>query len=206
MTIPSLGPSASISMTRTFIGLLLALFCAARAAGQSPLPAGSGRLFDASIGYEFVSLGSPSSSRRNLNGADASFTMVMLPQFGVKADVGYATVKFSGGLRRDLFTYLGGPVFYPTISRHYATYVQGLVGGAKVSGPEGYVNRFSLAFGGGAEIPLFSSFAMRVGADYLHTTFFNNSFALRGQNNLRVTVSVVYIFGRASRFPLKPRY
>jgi len=173
---------------------------------HAPRPAATARMFNVSLGYELVSLGSPSPSRMSLHGLDASLTMEMLPRFALKADIGYARGKVFSGLRSNVLTFLAGPVFYPIVSKHHAFYVQGLVGGARVvgvvdrPGDVGIVTDLAWAFGGGAEIPLSRSLALRVGAEYLHTTLLNSAFAFRGQGDLRATVSVAYFFGR-SRLP-----
>jgi hypothetical protein len=60
----------------------------------------------------------------------------------------------------------------------------------------GAVSRFSYAAGGGLERTLAGPFAIRVGGDYLRTTFANSSAAMRFQNNLRIVTSIVYRFGR----------
>jgi len=49
---------------------------------------------------------------------------------------------------------------------------------------------FAGAFGGGIEVPLQHSYAMRVSTDYALTRHFRNT-----QNNVRVSVGIVYRFG-----------
>jgi opacity protein-like surface antigen len=81
-----------------------------------------------------------------------------------------------------------------------------LVGGAKVSGPiltsdgtillGGWTTSYAWAVGGGVEYWVTDSMAIRTGADYLRTAFYDSSLVVRGQSNLRTTASVVYYFGR----------
>ena len=109
----------------------------------------------------------------------------------------------------DVFSYLLGPVYFPPTTKRLTTHIQLLVGGARVAGaiPDGaggfrvgYVHYPAWAFGGGAEYPLTSSFALRGSVDYLHTYFFNSAGAVRGQNNLRVVNSIVYYFHMPRRW------
>ena len=55
--------------------------------------------------------------------------------------------------------------------------------------------KFSFALGGGVERNLSGPLAIRVGGDYLRTTFANSHVALQSQNNLRIVTSLVYRFG-----------
>jgi opacity protein-like surface antigen len=84
-----------------------------------------------------------------------------------------------------------------------------LVGGAKVSGPiltnggtillGGWTTSYAWAVGGGLEYWATDSVAIRTGADYLRTAFYDSSLVVRGQSNLRTTATVVYYFGKPSR-------
>jgi hypothetical protein len=38
-------------------------------------------------------------------------------------------------------------------------------------------------------------FAVRFGADYMHTSFYNSEVTITGQNNVRAVASLVYTFG-----------
>jgi hypothetical protein len=104
---------------------------------------------------------------------------------------------------------LAGPVFYPARHRNFDTYIQTLVGAAKVSGPvprngggfllAGWAWGYAWAVGGGFDYWILHSMAIRTGVDYMSTTYFDSSLAIRGQNNIRTTATVVYYFGRPSR-------
>jgi opacity protein-like surface antigen len=83
------------------------------------------------------------------------------------------------------------------------------VGGARVSGPiltngglillGGWSTGYAWAVGGGTEYWVTPSMAIRTGADYLRTTYFDASLVVRGQGNLRTTATVVYYFGMRPR-------
>ena len=150
------------------------------------------------------------SNRVALNGADATFT-IGYSRLGLRADLGYSRAANVHGTGRhsDVFSYLAGPVFYPTAHRNVDTYIQALLGGARVSGPVplnggqfllgGWATGFAWAVGGGVDYWLSDSVAIRTGVDYMRTAFYDPSLAIRGQNNIRATASVVYFFGKRSR-------
>jgi opacity protein-like surface antigen len=186
--------------------LLLCLFvCSAQAHAQVPVAAGISPAINVGAGYSYVNLSGPASTRIWLNGADVCATANFSRRVGVRADLGYARASnvLGSGNHADVLTYLGGPVLYPTRHRHLVTYAHGLIGGARVTGPipslgGGFVNKLSWAFGVGAESRVSSSMALRVGADYLHTAYFDSTGIIRGQANLRIVGSVVYYFKRGS--------
>ncbi|SRR5712692_8578860 len=183
----------------------------ARASAQSPVPAAISRVVDVSLGYSYISHGYGISNRVRLNGADASFTMGTFPRLAIRVDFGYARAAnvFDSGRHSDVFSYMAGPVLYPSTHRHIVTYLHGLVGGARVTGPvflngggppaSGFANKFAWAAGGGAEYWTSDSMAIRTGLDYMRTAYFDASRAIRSQNNIRATVSVVYFLGKLSR-------
>src|SRR6202171_3829198 len=191
----------------TFFCLML---CATHASAQSPLAAARGRTIDVSLGYSYVSRGDSRSNRLGLTSADASFTLGA-SRLAIKADWPYAQDSnvFVTGRHSDVLSCLAGPVFHPTRHRYIDTSIHALVGGARVTGPillngGGYLagawmTNYAWAVGGGAEYWVSDSMAIRFGADYLRTSYFDASLATRGQSNLRATSSVVYFFGRRSR-------
>ena len=159
------------------------------------------------LGYSYVSQPGNQSTRLGLRGADASFT-IGFSRLGITADVGYARASnvLGTGRHSAVFSYLAGPVFHHTFHRSFDSYVHVLVGGAKVSGPiltsdgtillGGWTTSYAWAVGGGVEYWVTDSMAIRTGADYLRTAFYDSSLVVRGQSNLRTTASVVYYFGR----------
>jgi opacity protein-like surface antigen len=162
------------------------------------------------LGYSYVSQVQSQSKRLGLRGADASFT-IGFSRLGIKADVGYARASnvLGTGRHSDVFSYLAGPVFHPTIHRSFDTYVHALVGGARVSGPirtdgglillGGWSTGYAWSLGGGVEYWVTDSVAIRTGADYMRTAFYDSSRVVRGQGNLKTTASVVYYFGMRLR-------
>jgi hypothetical protein len=186
--------------------LLLSLYAPTTMA-QSPRATAIVPVVSASLGYSFTNLAVPSSSRIGLNGLDAALTIDIIPHLGVRLDVGYvrASNALNSGNHSDVLSYLAGPVFYPVRHRKVAVFAQGLFGAARVTGAvpvggggflTGYVNQFAWAVGTGAEYRVHESIGIRLGADYLHTRYADPSLVIRGQNNLRVTGSFVYFFGK----------
>jgi opacity protein-like surface antigen len=177
---------------------------------KTPIAAGKGKMIDVSLGYYYVSSGKSFSSQTGLKGADASFT-IRYSRLGIRADLGYARAAnvLGTGRHSDVLSYLVGPVFYPTRHHSFDTYIHALVGGARVSGPVrlsgggivlgGWATGYAWAVGGGVDYWFSDSLAIRTGADYLRTAYYDPTLAVRGQNNIRTTAAVVYFFGRRSR-------
>ncbi len=196
---------------RNISGLLLFLsLYAPIGEAQSPCVAGVAPMVSAGLGYSYTNLAVPSSARVALNGLDATITIDVFPRLAARFDVGYvrsSNVLHSGN-HGDVLSYLAGPVFYPVTHRKQTFFVQGLLGGARVTGAvpisgggfaTGYVNHLAWAIGTGAEYRVYDSIGFRIGADYLHTAYFNSATTIKGQSDLRVTGSFVYFFGRRSR-------
>jgi len=178
--------------------------------GKTPIAAGKGKTIDVSLGYSYVSSGKSFFNRMGLKGADASFT-IRYSRLGIRADLGYARAAnvLGTGRHSDVLCYLVGPVFYPTRHRSFDTYIHALVGGARVSGPVrvngggillgAWATGYAWAVGGGVDYWFSDSLAVRTGADYLRTAYYDPTLAVRGQNNIRTTATVVYFFGKRSR-------
>src|SRR4029077_8148488 len=118
----------STSMKTVYMLILCSLIYATQALAQMPVVAGFGPSIDVGVGYSYVNLARPSSSRIGLLGPDASLTFDLFRRFSVRAELGYVrTVNVFGSQNNsDLLTYLGGPVFYPVRRRHFAAYAQAL--------------------------------------------------------------------------------
>jgi len=178
--------------------------------GKTPVAAARGKIFELGLGYSYLNQARNQSSRVGLQGADASFT-ICYSRMGIQAEVGYvrASNVLGTGRHSDVLSYLVGPVFHPTTRRNFDTYLHTLVGGARVSGPivangglillGGWSTGYAWAVGGGAEYWLTDSMAVRTGADYLRTAYYDSSLVVRGQGSLRTTATVVYYFGMRSR-------
>ena len=173
---------------------------------QNPVFAGVAPSMQAGIGYSYLNVGIPSEDRLAMNGVDASFTADFHRRLGIRLDLGYNRASNVLGTNRhaDLLSYMAGPVFYPVRRRNLSVYTQFLVGGARETGVNfnasgemltGWVNRFAWAAGAGVQYRLTPSFSLRLGADYMRTSFFNSNLAIEGQNNVRSAASLVYTFG-----------
>src|SRR5271157_1016789 len=180
------------------------------ARAQGPLLTGIGPTIEGSFGFEYIGQQVPSASRVPMNGADAGLTVGISRRFAVRGDLGYARAGdvFSSGHHSDILSYLAGPVYYPSRGRHLSTYIEALAGGARVTGAtpipnggqvRGFANEFAWAGGGGVEIHTWPSLAMRIGADYLRTQYFNPTATLQGQGNLRALMSFTYYIGGSGR-------
>jgi opacity protein-like surface antigen len=94
-------------------------------------------------------------------------------------------------------------VFYPVEYGNGRIFVHALAGVSLVNSAVpvmgtyylgGAVTRFSYAVGGGVERPVAGPLAIRVGGDYLRTTFADSTAAMKFQNNLRIVTSIVFRF------------
>lgn len=170
-------------------------------------PVASASTFEAGVGYVFMSQTSASQPRINLQGIDANALVRLTPRWGGMVDFTYARAGDVPGTGHSdsVFSGLAGPVYYLREGEGTEVFVHALIGMAWVDSAvpvgsnaifKGYETRFSYAFGGGVERPLFGPFAVRGTADYQRTTFVDSTLALQGQNNIRLTGSLVYRFGR----------
>jgi hypothetical protein len=186
-------------------------FAYVRPSKQTPsFAAGSAPALNIGTGFSATGLGMPTSGHAVLGGVDLSVATDSGRRFGAKLDLNYQRVPnaFSTGQSMDVFSYLIGPVFYPSNGALLSTSVHLLGGGARVGGPFssangvvqlGHVNYPAWAIGGSVEYRLSPAFGFRVSVDYLRTHFFDVSGIIRGQNDLRIVNSLVYYFGRSTR-------
>jgi opacity protein-like surface antigen len=193
-------------MRTTLKLLLLCLWLMPAARAQGPVIAGAAPVLEAGFGYSYVDAKVPSQGTLGMNGVQGIFNGDLSRHFGVKLDVGYSRVfdAFHSGRTADMLTYMGGPVFYPFRSRNSNVYAHVLLGGARQTGVNytpsgqvvlGYVNKFAWAGGAGFQRRLTTSWSVRIGADYMRTSFFDENVAVTGQSNLRGSVSLIYTFG-----------
>ncbi len=159
----------------------------------------------------------------SLNGGGGQLTVNLTESIGIKMDlVGYGSTQTvftvpagssvlpSGGTIRangNLFTYMFGPqiksrsekaqpylhlLFGAAHSNVYASAYNN-AGGSRSGAPSG--DAFAMAFGGGVDIPLSRTVAIRVGqVDYLLTRF-TNQFTNSNQNNFRYSAGIVFHVG-----------
>jgi opacity protein-like surface antigen len=181
-----------------------------RAVGQGPVFSGTGPEIEAHGGFEYIGQQVPTATRVPMYGVNSGLTVGLLKRLGVRLDLGYARAGnvFDSGYHSDILTYIAGPVFYPVRTQRLSPYVQLLVGGARVTGAtpngqggfvRGYANELSWAGGGGVEIRTSRKFALRVGADYLHTSYFDPTLSVAGQGNIRAVMSFTYYLGGRRR-------
>jgi opacity protein-like surface antigen len=145
-------------------------------------------------------------SSLGMNGILLSGNADFSRRFGLKLELGYSRAfdAFNTGHSADMLTYMGGPVFYPIRHRRYNVFGQLLLGGARETGVNatnngglllGYDNRFAWSAGVGVEYRISPALSLRGQGEYLHTAFYNSNIVLQGQNNARVSLSLIYTFG-----------
>jgi opacity protein-like surface antigen len=184
-------------------GLFLAV---PQGVAQGPLVTATGTEIIAHGGFEYIGQQAASGSRVPMYGANSGLTVGFWRKFGVRFDLGYARANnlFGTGHDSDILSYMVGPTFYPVRTERLSPYGELLAGGARVTsvtlnGPDGYIrgyaNEFAWAGGGGLEFRASPGFAVRVGADYMHTRYFAPSTALTGQGNIRAVMSFTYHLG-----------
>jgi hypothetical protein len=187
-----------------FFGFVMVAPALAQSRLQSaPSPAVAGPAFDVSVGYSHLAMPIPSAGRANLNGLDFCGSIGLSPRWGATLDSSY--LRTSDVLRTGHQGYVlslqTGPVFYPVAHGNTRVFVRALVGAGLVDGAlpisetrafYGWLLRPSYAFGGGVEHFVSRQLAVRVNGDYLRTTFYDYAGAAQPQNNLRLTVSLVF--------------
>ncbi|MGD0413885.1 MAG: hypothetical protein ABSA80_00890 [Terriglobales bacterium] len=196
----------SIISVAVSIFFLVAPLLAQRYAGGAPAAAAAGPVFEASAGYTYLVLDTPSRQRVGLSGVDANSFVDFNSRWGLVADSNYARSGnvLGTGHAGNVLSCLAGPVFYPVEYRNTRIFVHTLAGVSLVNSAVpvkgtyylgGTIIRFSYAMGGGFEHTLAGRFAVRVGADYLRTTFANPTAAMQFQNNIRLVTGIVFRFG-----------
>jgi opacity protein-like surface antigen len=195
---------------RIVLPLLLILLFTPLAHGQEPIAGGFSPAQEGGIGFSYTQANAPSEGQMRMNGLQAVFSTDVNRRFAVKADFGYSRSfdAFQTGHSADLMTYMVGPVFYAVRRRQLSVYGELLLGGARQTGVNfenngqlvlGYANEFAWAGGAGVQYEIAPSFSVRVGADYLRTSFFNSNVTVQAQPNLRSSVALIYAFGGHGR-------
>lgn len=173
-------------------------------ASQTPAQQATGNVpqFELSGGYSYVRANPANSNGGfNLNGGSGSFTYNFTDHFSAVAEFGaYSFSGLPGGVSSTMYTYLFGPRVSLRKSSRVIPFAQALLGGGRLtassSGVNAGENGFAMALGGGVDVSVGSHFAIRlVQADYLLTRFASVSGASATQNNLRVSVGIVFHFG-----------
>jgi opacity protein-like surface antigen len=188
------------------IFFLVAPLLAQRYVAHPPATAAMGPVFKASAGYTYLALDTPSRQRVGLRGVDADGFVDFNSRWGMMVDSSYARTGnvLGTGHSGNVLSFLIGPVFYPVDFGNTRIFVHTLAGVSLVNSAVpvkgayylgGTVTRFSYALGGGVERTVAGPLAIRVGADYLRTTFANSTAAMQFQNNLRIVTGIVFRFG-----------
>ena len=185
---------------------LVAPLVAQRFVSSVPPVAATGPVFEASAGYTYLALDTPSQQRVGLSGVDANGFLDFNSRWGMMVDSSYARAGnvLGTGHSANVLSFLIGPVFYPLDYGNTRIFVHTLAGVSLVNSAVpvkgtyylgGTVTRFSYAIGGGVERTVAGPLAIRVGADYLRTTFADSTAEMRFQNNLRLVTGFVIRFG-----------
>jgi hypothetical protein len=200
------------SSGRLFWGILAislsnALLTSPRCIGQEPRFPAVGPTVNVSIGYVYLNSEVPSAGRISQNGIASSVETDFTRRIGIKLDASYTRTYGAFGLdhHSDVLAYLGGPVVYPLRHKQFAIYAQALIGAARITGviPEsngtylsGRTNQLAWSLGPGVDTRLSRSTVLRVGADYLHSSYFAPNATIQGQGNFRAIFSLVYTLGK----------
>jgi opacity protein-like surface antigen len=175
--------------------------------GQEPRFPSVGPTVSVTIGYAYLNSEVPTAGRINENGVVFGVSTDFNRRFGIKVEASYTRAYGAFGIdhHSDVLTYLGGPIFYPVRCRRFSIYTHALIGAARITGviPEsngtfllGETNKLAWAIGPGVDTRLSRSTVLRVGADYLHSSYFAPNKAIQSQGNVRVIMSLVYTLGK----------
>jgi opacity protein-like surface antigen len=195
-----------IRKVAVWIFFLVAPLLAQQLGTGPPPPAMTGPVFEASAGYTYLDMETSSRQHMAFSGVDADGSIDFNARWGMMVDSSYVRAGnvLGTGHTGNVLSLLIGPVFYPVDSENTRIFVHTLAGVSLVNSAipvtrtyylDGTVNRFSYALGGGVERTLAGPLAIRVGADYLRTTFVNSTAAMQIQNNIRIVTGMVYRFG-----------
>lgn len=199
-------------MTRIYLFIFL-LTLPALAQNSRVEPAATGPGYDLSAGYTYLSTYSPAGHIR-LTGVDGNGTIEIAPRWGGTLDGSFARTGdvLGTGHGGYVLSFLGGPVFYPAERGRTRFFVHALAGVGIVDSAvplsstsylAGWLGRFSYAFGGGVEQYIAGPFGVRAGVDLQRTEFANALDAIQPENNLRLTLSVVFRPRRGQRYSTK---
>jgi hypothetical protein len=180
----------------------------APASGQSlqsaPAPAVAAPAYDVSVGYANLMMARPGGAgHADLNGVDVSGSVALKSRWGVTVDSSYVRTSsvFDTPHQGYVYSVHAGPAFYPFEHRNTRVFIRGLAGAAITDGGvpinethyfHGWLGRPSYVFGGGVEHAVSEGFGVRVGGDYLRTSFYDAAGAVQPQNSLQLTVSAVF--------------
>lgn len=173
--------------------LCLFLFCLA----LSNVTFGQDSRADLFGGYSYVNIDTNGlSSRQNANGWEASISGNFNKWFAVEAAVN-GFYKSYGGISVSDYSYLAGPRFnFKPLFFHALVGGDDLIGSASQS--SGNQSGLAAAFGGGVQWKVSGPFSVRGSVDYALTRHNILGGSSVTQNNVRVSVGIVYSFGGRS--------
>jgi len=133
-------------------------------------------------------------------GGSGSAAYFLNPHVSIVGDFGgYKFNGLPGGIQGTMYTYTFGPRYTFRHFKFGTPYVQGLVGGGRLNSSSGGIqageNGLTAALGGGWDLPLTHQIDIRlVQAEYLLTRFAQADGSSATQNNVRVSVGIVFRF------------
>jgi len=184
------------------LALAVSALCQNRLQSEPVSPV-AGPAYDLSVGYSNLTMAVPSAGHLNLNGPDFSGSVALNSRWGVTVDSSYlrASDVFDTHHQSYVLTAQSGPVFYLMDHRNTRLFLHGLAGMGLVDGAvpstdnkffHGWLVRPAYTVGAGLEHSLTGGLGVRVSGDYLRTSFYDAAGAEQAQNNLRLTVSLVF--------------
>jgi outer membrane protein with beta-barrel domain len=206
------NPTKSIGKVCLAGFLLLAPALAQNRVRSGPVPAATGPSYDVSVGYTSLSMDVPGAGRANLNGLDVTGRMDLNQRWGAALDSSFVRTANVLDVQHQAYvlSVLSGPVFYPVERRNTRMFLHALGGMGLVDGAaptsstkyfHGWLSRPSFAAGGGIDHAMSGPFALHLSADYVRTDFYDHTGAVKPQNNLRLTVGVVFPYRKISAHP-----
>ena len=176
------------------------------ALASRPVVAQSRSFVDAGVAYNYVRSNAPVGGCGcfSLNGGSVWVGFNLTRSVGIVGEIAsqHASGIDSTGADLTLRSFLAGPRYTWTRARHFAPFVQMLLGGAHAGGTlapggsvlSGSANAFAMTLGGGLDIGLTRHIGVRAfQADYYLTHFDNGT--NDHQNNLRIAAGVIFRFG-----------
>jgi len=119
---------------------------------------------DASVSYSYFRLGN--SGGISQNGVSGSIAYNPNRWLGIVGDFGGYHAS-PGGSSLNTYTYLFGPRLTLRNPTKISPFVQGLVGGSRLTGGGLSTNQFAFSFGGGVDLGLLPHLALRPQVDYV---------------------------------------
>jgi opacity protein-like surface antigen len=140
-----------------FLAIVLSLAAAIPSSAQS---------VDASLSYSYFRLGG--SNGINQNGVSGSLAYNPNRWFGIVGDFGGYHASPSG-ISLNTYTYLFGPRLSLRNPSGFTPFVQGLLGGSRITvgGGFGSNSQFAYSFGGGVDIKILPHLSFRPQIDYV---------------------------------------